>query len=102
MAEARKNGIVIACSVIACIVTLLTCGTLIGNMQGDVRSIKEDITPLQDDIKVIKTNQTDMKTKQAFLEGVVSTKLDTIQTTVSKMEKQVDGLMRTPHPVTVP
>ncbi len=94
MAEAKRNLVVVGCSIIACIVTLLTCGVLIGNMQGRVQGISGDITILKADVKSISTNQTDMKSKQAYLEGVVSTKLDTIQSTVTKMGMQVDDLMR--------
>lgn len=94
MPDAKKSAIVIICSIVGCIVTLLTCGTLIGNMQGDVRGIITDVKDLKrsDDQKTI--DITDMKEKQAFLEGVVSTQLSNIQSTVSRMEKQVDDLIR--------
>lgn len=94
MAEARRNTVVIICSMVGCIVTLLTCGTLIGNIQGDVRGLSEDATMLKNDVKTLSAVQTDMKSRQSYLEGVVSTKLDTIQTSVAKMEKQVDDLIR--------
>ena len=96
MAEHKKNFIVIGCSIIGCIVTLLTCGTLIGNVQGDVRGLVTGQKALQVDVKVLTTNQSNMESKQAYLEGVVSTKLDTIQTSVGNMEKQIDDLMRVP------
>jgi uncharacterized protein YoxC len=94
MAEAKRNLIVVGCAIVGCVVTLLTCGVLIGNIQGEVRGISGAITNLQADVKTITTAQTDMKSKQAYLEGVVSTKLDTIQTGVANLEKQVDDLVR--------
>ena len=96
MAETRKNAMVIGCALVGCIVTLLTCGTLIGNIQGDVRSLTSDTKALEMNMVSISSEQTNMKTKQAFLEGVVSTKLDSIQISVNKMEKQVDDLIRVP------
>ncbi len=96
MAEYKKNFVLMICSVVGCVVTLLTCGMLIGSVQGEVKGLVKGQGEIKKDVKVLTTNQIDMKTKQAFLEGVVSTKLDTIQTSVSKMEKQVDDLMRVP------
>lgn len=96
MADARKNMIVIGCSIVACIVTLLTCGVLIGNIQAQVVGLVTDQDSLKTDVKTLSVSHTEMKSKQAYLEGVVSTKLDNIQLTVSKMEKQVDDLIRVP------
>ena len=96
MAEAKRNSIVVACAVVGCIVTLLTCGTLIGNVQGDVRGLIKDMGTIETNYDAMATKQASMESKQAYLEGVVSTKLDSIQTSVSKMEKQVDDLMRVP------
>ncbi len=96
MAEARKNGIVMACSIVACVVTLLTCGTLIGNIQGNVTGLTSDVKELKDGHIITSATITDMKAKQSYLEGVVSTKLDTIQISVSNMEKQIDNLIRVP------
>ena len=94
MAEAKRNMIVVGCAIVGCIVTLLTCGVLIGNVQGTMDGMVGDVQVLQTDVKAMAINQTDMKSKQAYLEGVVSTKLDTIQTTVTKMGLQVDDLIR--------
>ncbi len=96
MADTKKNSIVIACAVVGCIVTLLTCGTLIGNVQGDVRGLIKDVSNIEDNYDVVASKQASMESKQAYLEGVVSTKLDSIQASVSKMEKQVDDLIRVP------
>jgi len=93
MAETRKNATVVGCAVVGCIVTLLTCGTLIGNMQGDVRSLTNDTKTLEINMVSMATEQTDMKTKQAYLEGVVSTQLNSIQESVNKTEKKVDDLI---------
>ena len=94
MADYRRNLMIVGCAVIGCIVTLITCGTLIGNIQGDVRGLVKQTDVMKADVKVLASNQTDMKQKQAYLEGVVSTKLDTIQASVSRMERQVDDLIR--------
>ncbi len=96
MAEHKKNFIVIGCSIIGCIVTLLTCGTLIGNVQGEVRGLVKGQGEIKKDVKALTTNQAEMKSEQSYLKGVVSTKLDTIQTSVGNMERQIDDLMRVP------
>jgi hypothetical protein len=69
---------------------------MIGSTQSDVRHLEKSATAIKRDVETIKINQTDMKSKQAYLEGVVSTKLDAIQASVSKTEKRVDDLMRVP------
>ena len=54
MADHRKNLMIVGCAVIGCIVTLITCGTLIGNIQGDVRGlVKQTDTIEADDITAI-------------------------------------------------
>ena len=94
MPDAKKSIIIITCSIVGCVVTLLTCGVLIGGMKTDVVRLKSDTNEVFTKLEVIDTRQNGMETKQAFLEGVVSTQLTNIQTTVSKMEKQVDDLIR--------
>ena len=94
MAEAKKNSIVVMCSVIGCIVTLITCGTLIGNMQGTQKATMVTVQKIEKQVEHLAQSQSTMESKQAYLEGVVSTKLDTIQTTVMKMGLQVDDLIR--------
>ena len=94
MADSKKNSIIMLCSIVACVVTLLTCGTLIGNMQGTQKATSKAIGTLQIDVKHLSEGHANMKSKQAYLEGVVSTKLDIIQSTVLKMGLQVDDLMR--------
>ena len=91
MAEAKKNTIVMACSVIGCIVTLITCGTLIGNMQSEVHHLKQRSTVTIEKLEALEKTQSAMKEKQAFLEGVVSTQLKNIQASVAKIEKRVDS-----------
>lgn len=93
MAEAKRNTIVVACSVVACIATLMTCGILIGNIQGDVRNLHDDVKALEDHSVKINSTVSDMKQKQSYLEGVVSTKLDVISESVRKMELKVDKLV---------
>ena len=94
MAERTKNGIIITCAIVACIVTLLTCGTLIGGMRTEVTQLKNETIDHKAKLESVDTRQTNMETKQAFLEGVVSTRLETIQASVTKIEKRVDDLVR--------
>ena len=94
MADSKKNNIVVMCSLVGCIVTLITCGVLIGNMQGKQDATSTTVEKIEVDVKALTANQSTMQSKQAYLEGVVSTKLDTIQSTVTKMGLQVDDLMR--------
>lgn len=90
MAESKKQTVVMTCSIVGCIVTLITCGVLIGGMKTEVVHLKEDSAEMFSKFKVMDTRQTGMETKQAFLEGVVSTQLTNIQTSVTKIEKRVD------------
>ncbi|MCK5016011.1 MAG: hypothetical protein KAS32_02975 [Candidatus Peribacteraceae bacterium] len=90
MAETRKQTIVMMCSIVGCIVTLITCGTLIGGMKTDVVHLKAETVKMCSKLDSIETRQDGMATKQAFLEGVVSTQLSNIQTSVNKIEKRVD------------
>jgi uncharacterized protein YoxC len=94
MAESKKNSIIVMCAVVGCIVTLITCGTLIGNMQGKQDATSATVEKIEKDVKYLAQAQATMDSKQAYLEGVVSTKLDTIQDTVTKMGLQVDDLIR--------
>jgi predicted nucleic acid-binding Zn-ribbon protein len=59
-------------------------------MKTEVQHLKDDTTTLNEKLVVIDRRQTGMETKQAFLEGVVSTQLDNIQKSVTKIEKRVD------------
>ena len=90
MAESKKNGIIVMCSVIACIVTLITCGVLIGNMQGTQKAQGEAVSGLVNDVKKLTANQTEMKSEQSYLKGVVSTKLDNLYAAVTRIETQVN------------
>ena len=94
MAESKKNSIMVACSIIGCIVTLITCGALIGNVQANVGSVTDSVTVIRAEIEYLEQQQTEVKQKQAFLEGQVSAKLDAITSSVIKIEKQVDDLIR--------
>jgi len=94
MPDAKKSIIIITCSIVGCVVTLLTCGVLIGGMKTEVVHLKADSTEVHGKLSGIETRQTNMETEQAFLKGVVVTKLDSIQGTVNKMQVQVDDLMR--------
>jgi hypothetical protein len=94
MAEAKKQTIVMTCSIIACVVTLITCGTLIGGMKMEVVHHKEEISSLVGKVDALTLDTHAIKEEQSFLKGVVSTQLENIQTSVVKIEKQVDDLMR--------
>ncbi len=97
MAESKKNSIVVLCSVIGCIVTLITCGVLIGNMQGTQKAQGKVVSGIVEDVKKITDNQTEMKSEQSYLKGVVSTKLDSLYAIVTRIEKQVDEYESAPH-----
>jgi hypothetical protein len=78
MAESKKQTVIMTCSIVGCIVTLITCGVLIGGMKTEVVHLKEGQKEAFDKLQIIEDKQTGMETKQAFLEGVVSTKLDNL------------------------
>ena len=90
MADSKKMGITAICSIVGCIVTLLTCGVLIGNIQGKQSAMASDVERLESSDEKKGTAIQDIKTKQAFLEGVVSTKLDVLYTMVSEIKTQVN------------
>ena len=90
MAESKKNSIIVMCSLVACIVTLITCGVLIGNMQGTQKAQGNAVVSLVQDVKKLTTNQTAMKSEQSYLKGVVSTKLDNLYAAVTRIETQVN------------
>ena len=81
---------------IGCIVTLLTCGVLIGNTQGDVRGLIKDVDKVSKGYESLAQKQSDMKSKQAYLEGVVTVQLKTIQEDVKDIREQVNNLVRVP------
>lgn len=94
MAESKKQTIVMMCSVIGCIVTLITCGVLIGSVQAKVEGHDETIKSI---VKAQNTTEHDislMKEESAFLKGVVTTQLTSIQSEVTEIKLQVNELTR--------
>jgi len=94
MPESKKNSIIVMCSLVGCIVTLLTCGILIGNIQGTQGSLVEDMAEVKNEVKSLNEGQSEMKSEQSYLKGVVNTKLDTIQVAVTGMQITIDDLLR--------
>jgi hypothetical protein len=94
MAETKKQTIIMTCSIVGCIVTLITCGVLIGGMKTEVVHLKEDSVSLTKELKILRDDTHAIKEEQSFMKGVVSTQLNNIQTEVTKIGKQVDDLIR--------
>ncbi len=91
MGESKKQTVILTCSIIACVVTLITCGTLIGGMRTEVVHLQKDTSTIYIKLDSLAEKQGVMETKQAFLEGVMSTKLDNIKEQVQKLSQQMEG-----------
>lgn len=94
MAESKKNTIVTACSVVGCIVTLLTCGVLIGNIQANDHNQDKLISEVADGLKAVSTDVGQIKEDQAFQKGVVSTQLTTQGAAIVRIEQKLDDLVK--------
>ena len=94
MAESRKSSIVVLCSIVGCLVTVLACGVMVGRVQANVTNTNNSLLITQENVEYLRQGQAEVKQKQAFLEGQVSAKLDAISSSVIKIEKQVDDLIR--------
>jgi len=88
--------------VVGLVTTTISIGEDKGVMKTKVDQLQETDKKILTSIEDLDDRQTGSETQQAFMKGVVSTQLNSIQTTVTKMGAQVDGLMRTPNPVPVP
>lgn len=93
MAEHKKNAIVVGCSVVGCIVTLLTCGILIGGARADISHIVEKQTAIVESQKATETRVSTMETDSAFQKGVVQTHLTVQGAAIVRIEKKLDDLV---------
>jgi hypothetical protein len=89
MAEAKKQTIIMTCSIVACVVTLITCGVLIGGMKTEVVHQKEDILTLAEKVESLTADTHTIKEEQSFLKGVVSTQLKTLSEGQSEMKDAI-------------
>jgi len=94
MADSKKNTIVVMCSIVGCIMTLLTCGVLIGNIQANDQTQTEQITKTADKVEAIYADVSSIKEEQAFQKGVVSTQLGVHGTALVRIEKKLDDLAK--------
>lgn len=94
MAETGKVNVASICAIVGCIATLMTCGLLIGNLQGDLRNVAKTVDEIKQCQSTVTTDVSDLKSKHSYLEGVVSTQLGAILTRVSRIDKQVDDLIK--------
>jgi len=76
------------------VTTAVNTGRASGKLEQKVEYLSKSDETFTISITAMEDKQSDMETKQAFLEGVVSTQLTTIQGDVSRIGKQVDDLMR--------
>ena len=73
------------------VTTAVNTGRASGKLEQKVEFLAEHDKGITESIGALESRQTTSETKQAFLEGVVSTQLTTIQTSVNKIEKRVDN-----------
>lgn len=100
-----KDNVISLLTLMVLVVGLVTVAVNAGRYNGKaeqkVSHLESEYGKISSDLTVIKTAQTSIKTKQAFLEGVVSTQLDSIQkgmerqsTQLDAIDKRVDDLVR--------
>jgi hypothetical protein len=82
------------CTIVACIVTLITCGTLIGGAKADISHVTEGMRDIADSYKVIAGRVNTIETDSAFQKGVVQTQLITQGSAIVRIEKKLDDLMK--------
>ena len=76
------------------VTTAVNTGRASGKLEKTVEYLAKADEEVNTDITSLKTDVSGMKEEQAFLKGVVSTQLTTIQADVSKMGKQIDDLIK--------
>lgn len=94
MAEKKQHYIVIACSVIGCIVTLLTCGIVMGRVQSNVIHNANEIMSISEKMDKTISAVSEIKEEQAFQRGVVNTQLTTQGAAIVRIEKKLDDLVK--------
>lgn len=93
MADNKKQTIMMTCAIVACVVTLITCGTLIGGAKSDISHTNEAIKELAEGYKSVTTRVSSIETDQAFEKGVVQTQLSTQGAAIIRIEKKLDDLV---------
>ena len=94
MSAGKRNSIVITCSIVACVVTLITCGTLIGKANSDVSHLASSQKEIADGQKLIVERVSAIETNSAFQKGVVETQLRTHGSALVRIENKLDDLVK--------
>jgi hypothetical protein len=93
MADSRKQTVIMTCSIVACIVTLITCGTLIGGAKSDIAHLTEGIEKVSQSQQIVVDRVSDLETQSAFQKGVVQTQLTVQGQAIVRIEKKLDDLV---------
>jgi hypothetical protein len=94
MADGKKQTITMVCTIVACVVTLITCGTLIGGAKADISHVTEGMQDVSDSYKTIVGRVNAIETDTAFQKGVVQTQLTTQGLAIVRIEKKLDDLIK--------
>jgi len=94
MADNKKQTIIMTCAIVACIVTLITCGTLIGGAKSDIAHQTESLNKVTQNQDLLFRRMSTIETDQAFEKGVVKTQLETHGTALVRIEKKLDDLVK--------
>ena len=94
MADNKKQTIMMTCAIVACIVTLITCGTLIGGAKADITHLTEGIKEVRESQKKVINRVSGLETSSAFQKGVVQTQLTTQGLAIVRIEKKLDDLVK--------
>jgi hypothetical protein len=94
MADNKKQTVMMTCAIVACIVTLITCGTLIGGAKADITHLTEGIKKVAVSQQKIINRVSGLETTSAFQKGVVQTQLTTQGLAIIRIEKKLDNLMK--------
>jgi low affinity Fe/Cu permease len=94
MADGKRQTIMMTCAIVACIVTLITCGTLIGGAKSDISNMAAGISEISQSQKAITGRVVTIETDSAFQKGVVQTQLKTQGLAIVRIEKKLDDLIR--------
>jgi hypothetical protein len=94
MPDNKKQTVIMTCAIVACIVTLITCGTLIGGAKADISHLSEGMAEISNGQKEVIGRVSTIETDQAFQKGVVQTQLTTQGLAIVRIEKKLDDLVR--------
>jgi len=74
--------------------TAVNTGRASGRVEESVKHLEQESVKVCTAVETVKTEVSSMKEKQAFLEGVVSTQLETQGDAIVRIEKKLDDLER--------